>query len=109
MHPQKASLNPSKYSELLLLTYNSNDCYSAGAFSRNAHGFAPLAKSGQQIVNIGWRLEDIDTVKLARWVRCLFQLALTTKNEIAEFLLDQVSTLAQNEKMVRRLNVPPVK
>ena len=57
-------------------------------------------------MNIIWRLDSIDVVKLARWVRCLFQLALTTKNEIAEFLLDQVSTLAQDDKMVRRSRVP---
>ena len=54
----------------------------------------------QQIVNMSWRIDGIDMTRLARWVRCLFQLALTSKAEIAEFLIDQVCALAEDEKMV---------
>ncbi|MCJ1250157.1 hypothetical protein MMC30_007383 [Trapelia coarctata] len=54
----------------------------------------------QQIVNLSWRIDGIDMIRLARWVRCLFQLALTSKAEIAEFLLDQVCALARDDKMV---------
>jgi len=39
-------------------------------------------------------------IKLSRWIRCLLQLALTSKNEIAEFLLDQAISLARDEKMI---------
>jgi len=54
----------------------------------------------QQIVNLSWRVDGIDMTRLARWVRCLFQLALTSRAEIAEFLLDQVCALAKDDKTV---------
>ncbi|MCJ1472157.1 hypothetical protein MMC13_000804 [Lambiella insularis] len=53
----------------------------------------------QQIVNISWRINSIDMTKLSRWVRCLFQLAMISNVGIAEFLLDQVSTLAKDHTM----------
>ncbi|MCJ1432892.1 hypothetical protein MMC27_002250 [Xylographa pallens] len=52
-----------------------------------------------QIVNIAWRIGGIDITKLSRWIRCLFQLALTSNLETAEFLLNQVLTLAKDGNM----------
>ena len=62
----------------------------------------------QRIVNLSWRIDGIDMTQLARWIRCLFQLALTSKAEIAEFLLDQVCVLAKDDKMVCHLIVTSV-
>lgn len=38
-------------------------------------------------------MKDID--KLSRWIRCLFSLALVSKLEMAEHLLDQVVTITR--------------
>jgi tetratricopeptide (TPR) repeat protein len=54
----------------------------------------------QQIVNLSWHVDGIDMIQLARWVRCLYQLALTSKVDIAEFLLEQVCGLAKDDNMV---------
>ncbi|MCJ1397829.1 hypothetical protein MMC11_001025 [Xylographa trunciseda] len=53
----------------------------------------------QEIVNIAWRIGGIDTTKLSRWIRCLFQLALTSNLKTAELLLNQVMTLAEEGDM----------
>lgn len=50
----------------------------------------------QQIVNLTSHLSGLNMPKLARWIRCLLQLALTTKKEIAEHLLDQVLIIARS-------------
>lgn len=54
----------------------------------------------QQIVNLSWHVDGIDMNQLARWVRCLYQLALTSKADLAEFLLDQVCALAKDDNLV---------
>jgi len=46
------------------------------------------------IVNIAWGLENFNTIKLSRYMRCLFQYALPQGDSIAESLLDQVQNLA---------------
>ena len=53
-------------------------------------------------MNMSWRSEGADVAKLSRWIRCLFQLALTSNIEVAEHLLSQVLTMAKDSEMVRR-------
>ncbi|MCJ1227176.1 hypothetical protein MMC12_003831 [Toensbergia leucococca] len=48
----------------------------------------------QHIFNMTWRLDTSDIEKLSRWIRCLFSLALVSKIEMAEHLLDQVLVVA---------------
>ncbi len=49
----------------------------------------------KRIVNAAWALEDFDVTKLSRYMRCLFQYALPQGINVAEDLLDQIYTLAQ--------------
>jgi hypothetical protein len=44
----------------------------------------------KKIINEAWSLETLDFTKLAKYMRCLFQIALSDNMEIAEALLDQV-------------------
>jgi hypothetical protein len=55
----------------------------------------------KQIVNKAWELESLDSTKLAKYMRCLFQVALTDSPNIAEGLLKQVCNLAQDAAEVR--------
>ncbi|KAL8848508.1 MAG: hypothetical protein Q9221_006467 [Calogaya cf. arnoldii] len=50
----------------------------------------------QRIVNRVW-LRDTDNIeRLARWIRCLLSLALSSNVEMAENLIDQVISIAKN-------------
>ncbi|KAI9880696.1 MAG: hypothetical protein M1830_001329 [Pleopsidium flavum] len=53
----------------------------------------------QKIVNVTWRLEGNSVTKLSRWIRCLFQIALTSDINIAEHLLDQIVNVAKDTKV----------
>lgn len=55
----------------------------------------------QQIINATLNRDSSDVQKLSRWIRCLFNLALTSNVETAEQLLDQVAAIAKNAKQVR--------
>ncbi|TVY43916.1 Sporulation-specific protein [Lachnellula subtilissima] len=49
-----------------------------------------LVSTLKNIINQAWCLESMDGTMLARYMRCLFQVALSDNVEIAEQLLDQV-------------------
>ena len=55
----------------------------------------------QQIINVTWQHDSNDINKLARWIRCLFTLALTSNVDTAEQLLDQAANIAGSSKQVR--------
>ncbi|KAL8960327.1 MAG: hypothetical protein Q9193_002951 [Seirophora villosa] len=54
----------------------------------------------QQIVNKVWQPESEDVDRLARWIRCLLSLALSSNVELAENIVDQVISIAMNAKEV---------
>ena len=45
-------------------------------------------------------VSGIEILKLARWIRCLLQLVLTSKKEIAEHLLDQVPVVVKSSDQI---------
>jgi len=51
----------------------------------------------QKIINQSWRSERGNTPKLARWLRCVFRMTLTTNPEISLQILDQVVGLCNDE------------
>ncbi|KAL8890671.1 MAG: hypothetical protein Q9215_002179 [Flavoplaca cf. flavocitrina] len=57
----------------------------------------------QQIVNRVWSRDSNNVERLARWIRCLLSLALTSNVEMAEHLIDQVISIARTaqEKITR--------
>jgi hypothetical protein len=61
----------------------------------------------KKITNAAWALEYLDTTKLAKYMRCLFQIALSGSSNIAEQLLDQICNLAQDAAEVRPINFFP--
>lgn len=44
----------------------------------------------KKIINAAWSLGEVDSIRLAKYMRCLFQIALADHEEVAEELLDQV-------------------
>ncbi|TAQ83981.1 hypothetical protein B7494_g7694 [Chlorociboria aeruginascens] len=54
-----------------------------------------LIATVKKIVNGAWNLEDFDSVKLAKYMRCIFQIAITDNPDISESMLDQIYSLAQ--------------
>ncbi|KAI9795239.1 MAG: hypothetical protein M1835_006135 [Candelina submexicana] len=59
---------------------------------------ATMITTLQKIVNVIWRLEGNDMQKLARWIRCLFQIALPSDIKVAEHILDQMHNIAQDAR-----------
>ena len=55
----------------------------------------------QQIINATWQHDSNNIDKLARWIRCLFTLALTSNVDTAEQLLGQAVNIAESSKQVR--------
>ena len=55
----------------------------------------------QQIINLTWQHDSNNIDKLARWIRCLFTLALTSNVDTAEQLLGQAVNIAERSKQVR--------
>jgi len=53
----------------------------------------------QKIVNATWKLEGNSIAKLSRWIRCLFQIALTSDVYMAEHLLDQIANFVKDGKV----------
>jgi len=62
----------------------------------------------QQIINITWQHESYDIEKLSRWIRCLFNLALTSNDETAERLLDQVARIGEETWKARVFLESPI-
>lgn len=54
----------------------------------------------KKIINEAWSLESFDSAKLAKYMRCLFQVALSDSPNIAEQLLDQVHSIAEEASRV---------
>jgi len=54
----------------------------------------------QQIINAAWHKAIQSVEKLARWIRCLITLAVTSNVEMAEQLLDQVESIVQESRKV---------
>lgn len=53
----------------------------------------------QKIINRSWRV-TMDLSNLARWMRCLFQIALLSNEKISLHVLDQATTMAKKCKDV---------
>ncbi|KAG0646199.1 Sporulation-specific 22 [Hyphodiscus hymeniophilus] len=49
----------------------------------------------KKIVNEAWGLDSLDSIKLAKYMRCLFQVALSDSPDTAAQLLAQISNLAE--------------
>lgn len=49
----------------------------------------------KKIINEAWGLEELDTIKLAKYMRCLFQIAISDNPVIAEELLEQIQNHAE--------------
>ncbi|RKF63583.1 Sporulation-specific protein 22 [Erysiphe neolycopersici] len=54
-----------------------------------------LVATLKKIINEAWKSETLDTAKLAKYMRCLFQIAISENTELAEQLLDQVQSHAE--------------
>ncbi|KAF2872932.1 meiosis protein SPO22/ZIP4 like-domain-containing protein [Massariosphaeria phaeospora] len=52
----------------------------------------------QKIINFSWRQTGNDIVKLSRWIRCLFQLALTFDENISLKCLEQAGQVAASRQ-----------
>ncbi|RAL61514.1 hypothetical protein DID88_009553 [Monilinia fructigena] len=48
----------------------------------------------KKITNVTWEMEGFDTIKLSKYMRCLFQAAMGNDDKIAEELIDQICMLA---------------
>ncbi|TGO41094.1 hypothetical protein BHYA_0027g00390 [Botrytis hyacinthi] len=55
----------------------------------------------KKITNKAWEMEEFDTIKLSKYMRCLFQAAMGSDDKIAEGLIDQVCMLAADAAEVR--------
>lgn len=60
-----------------------------------------LVSTLKKIINAAWGMESLDTVKLAKYMRCLFQITISSDLGIAEQLLDQVCGYAEEASEVR--------
>ncbi len=62
---------------------------------------AVLVSALKKIVNAAWGLDTMDILKLAKYMRCLFQVAMLDNMEVAEQLLDQAHEQAEEAAEVR--------
>lgn len=60
-----------------------------------------LISTMKKIINEVWGLEEVDGTRLAKYMRCLFQVALSDNPQIAEQLLEQVYQHAEEASEVR--------
>lgn len=65
------------------------------SFRTLTDNFAVLVTSLKKVVNEAWGLDTVDVPKLAKYMRCLFQLAMLDNVEVAEGLLDSVHEQAR--------------
>ena len=54
-----------------------------------------LVATLKKIINQAWELDSFDGVRLAKYMRCLFQVALSENPHVAESLLSQIEHLAK--------------
>lgn len=54
----------------------------------------------KKVINAAWSLEEVDLDRLAKYTRCLFQIAIVDNQVIAEELLDQVQSHAEEASQV---------
>ena len=54
----------------------------------------------KKIANESWSLDSLDITKLAKYMRCLFQVALSDNPLVAEQLLDQIYYVAEESSKV---------
>jgi hypothetical protein len=66
--------------------------------------FTGVLKALQKIITLTWRQTNNDVVKTSRWLRCLFQLALSFDESISFKCLDQASQIASPRQGV---SIPP--
>ncbi len=52
------------------------------------------------IINILWELEEVDTAKLTKYIRCLFQVILPEDNRRAFQLIEEACNLARQASQV---------
>jgi hypothetical protein len=64
-----------------------------------------LVTALKKIVNEAWGLDSLDSTKLAKYMRCLFQVALSDSPDTAEQLLSQICSLAQEAAEVDSHNL----
>lgn len=64
-------------------------------------GVAAVVQILKKIIDKTWAIELLDATKLAKYIRCLFQIALSDDVEVAEQLLDQVCGYASEAAEVR--------
>ena len=57
--------------------------------------FTVLINTLKKIVNEAWGLDSLDSTKLAKYMRCLFQVAISDSPDTAEQLLGRICGLAQ--------------
>ncbi|KAF2463463.1 SPO22-domain-containing protein [Lindgomyces ingoldianus] len=62
----------------------------------------------QKIINFTWRQSNNDIVKLSRWIRCLFRLALPFDEPTSLKCLDQVSEIVATQQGVSLPSTPPL-
>jgi hypothetical protein len=60
----------------------------------------------QKIINMTSRQENSNMVKLSRWLRCLYQLALTFDENISLRCVDQATQFASARQGVSRPLLP---
>jgi hypothetical protein len=56
----------------------------------------------KRIANEAWSLDNFDTIKLSRYMRCLFKFALPGADDVAEDILDQIKDAAGRAAEVSR-------
>jgi hypothetical protein len=56
---------------------------------------AVLVSILKKIINAAWGLDTMDIPKLAKYMRCLFQVAMLDNMEVAEQLLDKAHEQAE--------------
>ncbi len=54
-----------------------------------------LINTLKKIINEAWGLESLNITKLAKYMRCLFQITISDNSVIAEQLLDQIHNHAE--------------
>ncbi|EHL01098.1 hypothetical protein M7I_2959 [Glarea lozoyensis 74030] len=98
----EAACHLKKWDELGHVILNANICKSMRAYELMADCAISISPPTQaliatlkKIVNEAWALECVNSVNLAKYMRCLFQIALLSHEETAETLLDQVAAHAR--------------
>jgi hypothetical protein len=64
---------------------------------------AVLVTALKKVINEACGLDTMDVPKLAKYMRCLFQVAMLDNTEVAEQLIDQVHEQAQEAAEVSHL------